>query len=343
MQPLARTGNYLMSKENHSNDGSPADHGNGHGTVPPSILTSQRGIRALKWSLVGLFITAALQAVVVWYSGSIAACGYDPQFRRCGDGYSVMDRICGRALEAHEKIYLRFRTRRGPGGPFYRIHDLSQAPLIAAYESILHIIRPQPVTYLWAVMAASIVGFLGNEAVAIFRIRVGKQIGSAALVADGYHARTDGLTSLAVLAGAIGVWLGFPLADPIVGLVITLMVVKIGWDASKSVFSRMLDGVDPDVQDEIKTKAASTEGVLEVSEVRVRWFGHEMIGELNVSVEPDISVEQGHEIALRVRRELLQKLEFLSNVTIHIDPATASGEKHHHDDQFGNVETKISG
>src|ERR1035437_1264760 len=192
-------------------------HEHTHGIVGPSILTAQRGIRALKWSLVGLFITAALQAVVVWYSGSIALLA--DTIHNFGDAATAIP------LWIAFAVGLWKPTKRYTYG-FGRVEDLAGlfivfmiclSALIAAYESIMHIIRPQPVTYLWAVMAASIVGFLGNEAVAIFRIRVGKQIGSAALVADGYHARTDGLTSLAVLAGAIGVWLGFPLADPIVG------------------------------------------------------------------------------------------------------------------------------
>ena len=100
-----------------------------------------------------------------------------------------------------------------------------------------------------------------------FGSKVGKQIGSVALAADGYHARADGLTSLAVSVGAVGVWLGFPFADPIVGLVITVMIVEITWDSSKSVFSRMLDGVEPGVQDKIIKQARRVAGVLDVSAV----------------------------------------------------------------------------
>ncbi|MBI4688882.1 MAG: cation transporter [Nitrospirae bacterium] len=96
------------------------------------------------------------------------------------------------------------------------------------------------------VIIASIIGFLGNESVAVFRIRVGKEIGSAALIADGQHARVDGLTSLAVLFGAVGVWLGYPLADPIVGLFITITILRIVWASGKAVFVRLLDGVDPE-------------------------------------------------------------------------------------------------
>jgi cation diffusion facilitator family transporter len=174
-----------------------------------------------------------------------------------------------------------------------------------------------------------LVGFIGNEAVAIFRIRVGKEIDSAALLADGYHARVDGLTSLAVLVGAVGVWLGYPLADPIVGLLITIAILRIVWDSAKSVFTRLLDGVDPEVVEEIRHAAGDVRGVEDVSEVRVRWLGHRLHAELNVAVTPELTVEGGHEIANEVRHQLLHHLRYLSHATIHIDPATASGEAHH--------------
>ncbi len=201
--------------------------------------------------------------------------------------------------------------------------------IVAGYESIDRLFHPRTVMYLWAVIAASVIGFLGNEAVAQLRIKVGKEIGSAALIADGHHARVDGLTSLAVLFGAIGVWLGYPLADPIGGLLITAAIFRIVWESGKSIFTRLLDGVDPEVIDEIKHAVNHTRGVQDVSEVRVRWLGHRLHAEINTAVSPEISVEKGHEIAKEVRHQLLHHLRYLSNATIHIDPVNASGEKHH--------------
>jgi cation diffusion facilitator family transporter len=174
-----------------------------------------------------------------------------------------------------------------------------------------------------------VIGFLGNEAVAVFRIKVGKEIGSAALIADGHHARVDGLTSLAVLFGAVGVWLGFPLTDPIVGLLITAAIFRIVWESGKSIFTRLLDGVDPEIIDEIKHAVNHTQGVRDITEVRVRWLGHRLHAELNIAVSPELSVEDGHEIATEVRHQLLHHLRYLSNAIIHIDPVNASGEEHH--------------
>jgi cation diffusion facilitator family transporter len=159
---------------------------------------------------------------------------------------------------------------------------------------------------------------------------VGEAIGSAALVADGHHARIDGLTSLAVLLGAIGARLGYPIADPIVGILITVVILHIAWHSARGVLIRLLDGVEPSVLDKIRHAIQSTAEVKEVTQVRVRWLGHRLVAEMNLAVDPNLTVEQAHEIANRVRHELLHHVRFLSNATIHVDPATASGEEHHH-------------
>ena len=178
---------------------------------------------------------------------------------------------------------------------------------------------------LWAVAVASVVGFVGNEAVAVFRIRVGRQIGSAALVADGYHARTDGWTSLAVLLGAIGVWLGYPLADPVVGLVIAAAILGIVWQSGKAVFTRLLDGVEPGITEEIRHAASEVGDVERVTEVRARWAGHRLHAEVNVAVDPALSVAEGHGVALEVNH----RLAYLGKAVVHVDPVQEAGEEHH--------------
>jgi cation diffusion facilitator family transporter len=197
--------------------------------------------------------------------------------------------------------------------------------IVGGYESIDRFFHPKRVSYLWAVVAASIIGFLGNEGVAVFRMKIGKEIGSAALVADGYHARVDGCARLSVLFSVIGVWLGYPLADPIIGLLMTALILRIVWEAAQSVFTRLLDGVNPEVIDEIKEAANHTSGVEDVTDVRVRWLGHRLRAELNIAVSPELSVGGGHELAMKTKHELLHKLPFLSGVIIHIDPTHRSG------------------
>jgi len=313
----------------HEHNRGHALHVHAHGAVDPSVFTTQRGIWAIKWSFLGLLPTALFQIVIVWLSGSVALLA--DAIHNFGDAATAIPLWIAFAL-ARWKPTKRFTYGYG------RVEDLAGvavvltilfSAIVAGYVSIDRFLHPIAVEYLWGVGVASVIGFLGNEAVAQFRIKVGKEIGSAALIADGYHARVDGLTSLAVLFGAAGIWLGYPLADPIVGLLITAAIFRIVWESGKSVFSRLLDGVDPDVIDEIKDAVNHTSGVQDVSEVRVRWLGHRLFAEINVAVNPGLSVERGHEIATDVRHQLLHHLRYLSNATVHIDPVNASGEEYH--------------
>ena len=147
--------------------------------------------------------------------------------------------------------------------------------------------------------------------------------GGAALVADGQHARIDGLTSLAVLVSAIAITLGFPAADPLIGLGISAAILVIAWNSGTSVVSRILDGVDPDLVRKIRQAVMHVPGVIKITEVRVRWLGHRILTELNITVDPDLSVEEGHHIAMEARQELLFHIPSPSQATIHVDPASA--------------------
>ncbi|MHB9155596.1 MAG: cation diffusion facilitator family transporter [Endomicrobiales bacterium] len=317
------------------------DHGHGHGesrghehgyihiAADNTLLDSQKGIRAVKWSFAALFLTAAIQGIVVLFSGSVALLA--DTIHNVGDAATAIPLWIAFTV-ARWKPDRRFTYGYG------RVEDLAGMTVVAiilfsavfaGYESVSRLLHPREIGNLWAVMFAATIGFIGNEAVAQFRIKTGREIGSAALVADGYHARVDGLTSLAVLFGALGVWAGFPLADPLIGLVITVMIFKIVWDSSRAVFLRVLDGVDPGVVDEIEHSVKHVIGVEGISEVRVRWVGHRLHAELNVAVRSNLTVEEGHMIAKEARHQLLHHLKYLSNATIHIDPSKYPGEQYH--------------
>jgi cation diffusion facilitator family transporter len=307
----------------------PHEHNHAHGTVDPTLLTTEKGIYAVKWAGLGLALTALLQAALVVLSSSAALLA--DTIHNFGDAATAVP------------LWVAFvMARRQPSKRFSygygRVEDLAGivillimllSGVLAAYTSITRLFQPSQIQFLGTVVAGAFMGFAGNELVARFRIRVGKEIGSAALVADGYHARTDGLTSLGVLFGAIGTWLGYPQADPVVGLAISLVIFKIVWDSGKSLFSRLLDAIDPEVIDEVVHVAHHVPEVLEVTEARVRWIGHRMLADLNIAVRADHSVERGHEIAFEVRHQLLHHLPYLANATIHVDPGSASGEHHH--------------
>jgi cation diffusion facilitator family transporter len=326
-KPHAHSHDHVHDVHPHSGTG---DHGHTHGPVDPTIATSARGIWALKWSFIGLMITALIQVGVVWFSGSVALLA--DTIHNFADATTAVPLWIAFAL-----------ARRKPGARFTygygRVEDLAGiaivmiiafSAIIAGYEAVQRFLHPRPVEYLWAVAGASIVSFLGNEAVALLRIRVGRQIESAALVADGYHARVDAWSSLAVLFGALGVRLGYPLADPIVGLLISLVIARIVWQSGKVVFARALDGVEPHLIDEIRHAAGRTPGVEKVMEIRARWLGHYLNADVNVAVGSNLSVAAGHAIAKEVRHRLSHELPYLSSVVVHVDPTEEAGEDFHH-------------
>ena len=297
--------------------------------MDPSILSTQRGIRAVQWSFVGLLATGIFQLYIVHLSGSVALLA--DTMHNFADASTAFPLWIAFAL-AKRKPNKRFNFGYGRAedlAGLFIVFTILASALYAGWEAVGRFLDPQPITHLKAVAAAAVIGFIGNEAVALYRIRVGREIGSAALVADGHHARIDGLTSLAVLAGAIGVWMGWPLADPLVGIGICLVILWIVWEASKSVLTRILDGVEPGVTDEIRHAAGHVGAVREVAEVRARWIGHRMHAEVNVAVDPTLTVAQAHEAANEVQRQLLSHLPYLSGATIHVCPAEEPGEKHH--------------
>ena len=304
-------------------------HAHTHGVVDPELLSTSRGLHAVKWSFAGLMATAFFQILVVWVSGSVALLA--DTIHNFGDAATAIP-LGFAFLLSRKKPNKRFTYGYGRAEDFAGlliVFLIFLSAVVAAYESISRFFFPQPVGFLGGVVAASVVGFLGNELVAKFRIKVGTEIGSAALVADGYHARADGFTSLAVLFGVLGVWLGYPLADPLVGLLITIAILRIVWGAGKSVFFRMLDGVEPDIVDEIRQAVTGVEKVRDVAEVRVRWLGHRLYAEVNIAVDPLLSVEEGHAISVEVRHRMMHGLGYLSNVVVHVDPLGSAGEVFH--------------
>jgi cation diffusion facilitator family transporter len=313
-----------------------AGHSHLHGIVDPTIATTGRGLWAIKWSCLALLATACVQLVVVALSGSVALLA--DTIHNFGDAATALPLWVAFAL-ARRRPSERFTYGLG------RFEDLAGmvivlimalSALVAGYEAVARLIHPEPVTHLGAVVVASVLGFLGNEAVALFRIKVGRDIGSAALIADGYHARVDGWTSLAVFGGAVGVWLGYPLADPLVGLLITAAILWLVWQSGKMVFTRALDGVDPEVIHALRHAATHVLGVQVLTDVRARWIGHYLQAEVSIAVASELSVAEGHAIATEVRHQLLHHVRYLNEVTVHVDPLDKAGAEHHRIDEHAH-------
>ncbi|MDQ0390319.1 cation diffusion facilitator family transporter [Labrys monachus] len=299
----------------HGHDHGAGGHGHTHGVVDPSIATTAKGIWAIKWSFVILAITAILQLIVVFTSGSVALLA--DTIHNVGDATTAIP------------LWIAFvLVRRPPTKVFNyglgRVEDLAGllivliilfSAVIAGYEAIDRLIHPQAITQLGWVAAAGIIGFLGNEIVAVFRIRVGREIESTALIADGYHARTDGLTSLAVVLGAAGVWAGFPLADPIIGLLITIAIFGIVWQSARAVITRALDGVEPSLADEIHHAGEHVPGV-KIVDARARWLGHRLHADVAIAVNDSLPVSEATRLADRLRGELMGHMPALRTATI---------------------------
>ena len=303
-------------------------HGHAPAALDPALATS-RGIWALKVSLIGLLITAIFQVVVVAISGSVALLA--------DTVHNFSDALTALPLWLAFALARRRPDRRYSYG-FGRAEDLAGvlivlmifgSALVVFYESYQRLIHPQPLANLGWVVAAAIIGFLGNEAVAVFRIRVGRQIGSAALVADGLHARVDGFTSLGVLLGAIGVAMGFPLADPIVGVLIGVAILFIVRDAAREMWYRLMDAVDPVISHALEQTAHDVAGVRGVHDVRVRWLGHRLHCELHVEVDGCLPTIESHHIVEQVRHDLFHLQPALAEVIVHADPCECDGQNHH--------------
>jgi cation diffusion facilitator family transporter len=305
----------------HTDSHDEEEHRHTHGVVDPTIVSTSKGIWAIKWSFVILAITALAQITVIYVTNSVGLLA--DTIHNFADAATAIPLWVAFLLARHPS------SRRFTYG-YYRVEDLAGLAIVAiilfsaiyaGYKSINRFFNPQPVEYLGVLAIAGLIGFLGNEAVAIFRVRVGRQINSAALIADGYHARVDGLTSLAVVLGAIGVWSGFPLADAIIGLIITVVIFGIVWQSAIAVFTRMLDGVEPGILEEIEHAAEHIVGIDKVLEMRARWLGHKLRAEVDLGVNPALSVTDADRIADRFERELAAHLPALQEVHVRLRPS----------------------
>ena len=307
----------------------PHDHGYQTAALD-SALATDRGIQAVKVSLVALLLTAAFQMGIVAISGSVALLA--------DTIHNFSDALTAIPLGIAFTLSRRARNSRYTYG-YGRAEDIAGVIIVlmilfsafqAIYQSILKLIDPQPISNLGWVAGAAVIGFLGNELVAIYRIRTGKEIGSAALVADGNHARADGFTSLAVLAGAIGVWLGYPLLDPIVGLGIGVAILVIVWKSAQDMYYRVMDAVDPEITRSVQNIASKPNGVMDVSNVAIRWVGHRQRAELHITVDCQMPTCESHQIAEQARHDLLHAMPALADATIHVDPCKCErcGEPH---------------
>lgn len=282
--------------------------------------TSAEGIRATKISLIGLGVTAALQAVIVVFSGSVALLS--------DTLHNLADALTAIPLWIAFSLGRRSPTRGYTYG-FHRAEDVAGLVVVVAigasaalvmWESARRLTEPRLIDHIPWVIAAGIIGAAGNELVARYRIRVGRSIGSEALVADGQHARTDALTSLAVVAAGIGAAFGAAWADPVAGLVVAGIILWLLGRSARAMTRRLLDGVEPELVDTAEAVIVAVDGVREIADLRIRWHGHQLHVSASISVDPHMTVTAGHVTAHAVEHQLHHAFEFPVVAMIHIDP-----------------------
>jgi cation diffusion facilitator family transporter len=296
------------------------EHHHGELASDQAFVEDQEGIRTVWLALAALALTSIVQWIIFVWSGSVALFG--DTLHNIGDGLNSIPLLIAFYLArraATRRYTYGFAKAEDIAGIFIVLSIAVSAGLIF-WESFRKLLNPQPLTNLGWVAAAAVIGFLGNEAVALLQIRAGRKIGSAALVADGLHARTDGLTSLAVLVAAAGSWLGFPIIDPIIGMLIGAATLFITRDAAATMWYRLMDAIDPEILSTAEQVAQGQDAVKELRRLRMRWMGHRLSAEVHIAVEPSLTTIQSHHIAEQLRHELFHQIPNLAEVVVHVDP-----------------------
>ena len=294
-----------------------------------ALLDNKEGIRVLWISLAALLITSILQVIIVWFSGSVALLA--DTMHNIGDGLNSIPLLIALYLArrlATRRYTYGFGKAEDVAGIFIVI-SIAISAAIVFWESFQKFINPAPMTNLGWVAAAAIIGFLGNELVAVLEIRTGNKIGSAAMVADGLHARTDGLTSLAVLLAAGGTLIGLPILDPIIGILIGIAILFITKDAIVTMWYRLMDAIEPHYVDRAEAVTARQKDVKKLRRLRMRWVGHRLHAEIIIAVDPRLTTIESHEIAEMLRHDMFHEFATMSDVMVHVDPWSEKEDDFH--------------
>jgi cation diffusion facilitator family transporter len=308
---FAHTVRHLFGAHSHD----PSD------LVDDTLEADAAGRRALLISLAGLGVTAAIQAVVAIASGSVALLG--DTLHNVADALTAVPLLIAFALARRPatKRYTYGYGRAEDLAGLFVVLAIAASTALTLFVVVNRLMHPASVTHLGAVAVAALVGFAGNELVARYRITTGRRIGSAALVADGLHARTDGFTSLAVLLGVLGVEIGWDWADPVVGLIIGVAILGVLRSAATQVGARLMDAVDPALVDQATAAITTVAGVQGVRDLRIRWIGHTLRAEADIVVDQQLTVGQAHEVAHHTEAHLLAHVRRLTAATIHVSPS----------------------
>lgn len=308
-------------------------------SIDDAMEASEIGEKTTKQTLAIKLAGAGLQLAIVALSGSLALMA--DMIHSFADASTSIPLwiafVLGRR-RPNERYPYGYRRAEDLVGVFIVLVIISTAGLVI-WESYQRLLSPEPIAHLPWVTAAAVIGIVVNEYVARLRIRVGNRIGSAALIADGLHARTDTLSSAAVLVAVAGVALGYPIVDSIVGFLVAGIILWMMKDTALQIFRRLMDGIEPESVEQIRSITEGVADVQQVDAVRARWAGHRMMVEVIVSVDPAHTVADGHHIAEQVRHEVLHRAKHIHDVLVHINPHSDGEDdpheltRHHHQHQ----------
>jgi len=295
----------------------------------PALNDNTAGIRTVWLALGALSATTVLQIIIVYSSGSVALLA--DTVHNLGDSLNSIPLLIAfyLARRAATRRYTYGFARAEDVAGIFIVISIAFSAAVIFWQSIQKLIYPAPMQNLGWVALAAIIGFFGNEFVAWLQIRKGREIGSAALVADGQHARTDGLTSLAVLLAAGAAWLGYPIVDPLIGLLIGVTILFITKDAIITMWYRLMDAIEPEYLKKAEMVIEQQAEVKELRRVRMRWMGHRIQAEVYIAVAPHLDIAQGHQVAEQLRHDLFHALPHLAEVVVHVDPWSQARSEHH--------------
>ena len=302
---------------------SPVTAGHSHSSAHYGNKDAVRAVIVSAVAL-GLAALAEISASLVSGSASVLADGL----------HNAGDVLTSFILLFTFALVRRPATRRFSSG-YGRLEDVATLLIIlviivtaavAAAESVLKLLYPPTYSNIPLSLGAALVGVVANLGVSQYKLNVGRGIGSESLAADGIHSRVDALVSAGAFVGIGLAGLGFRIADPIVGILITFAIVFVLAGTVKQLFYRMMDAVDPTIVDEITNAAKSVGGVLQVHDLRVRWVGRELVAVMHVAMNPKSTLEDAHALAMRVEAAVCHEVP-AARLEIHMDPGTA---KHKH-------------
>lgn len=295
-------------------------HPHSHQAEGAPFIENEEGIRVVWLALAALGITSILQVIIVLASGSVAL--FADTAHNIVDGLNSIPLLMAFYL-AHRSATRRYTygyARAEDVAGIFIVLSIAVSAGVIFWESLQKLLHPAPLDNLGWVAAAAVIGFLGNEAVAQLQIRTGRKIGSAALVADGLHARTDGFTSLAVLIAVGGSWIGLPIIDPLIGLLIGITILFITRDAAIRIWQRLMDAIEPEIMEQTEAVIRQQPEVKALRHLRMRWLGHTLYAEVQIAVDPSLTTDETFHITEHLRHDLFHEVNHLAEVVVNIEP-----------------------